>query len=466
MEGRAPRTLFESDFLLLVDDELRTGALRFRTDPDGPFLAEPRPGRGPPLARLDRLLDACNRVTRRDELDEDLRLLIGPGSSLGAARPKAAIRDRDGALAIAKFPHADDDRDIVLWEAVALELADRAGIAVPDWRIERVAGRRVLVVRRFDRRGGSRVPFLSAMSMLGAADNERLSYLEIADALRSHGAAPRRDLQELWRRVVFSVLVSNTDDHLRNHGFLYERDKGWRLSPAFDLNPAPTDERARVLATNIDEHDGTASLDLALGTATYYGLDPGDAGRIAGEVGRAVGGWREVAGEMGATRRESDRMESAFSHEDLEGGARVGLGPPGPPSHPSSAFCGRANALLQRIERQHRTPHPAGKSPYPRQRPQVPQLLRELGTIRGQPLGEGVPQIADRADFLPRHQRGEHRGSRLRDGAAAAVEARLGDETVPRPVPRFSPCPPQKGLWAWPLVAGGSRGPRLRGRRK
>ena len=213
MEGRAPRTLLESDFLLLVDDELRAGALRFRTDPDGPFLAEPRPGRVPPLVGLGRLLDACDRVTRRDELDEDLRLLIGPGSSLGGARPKAAIRDRDGALAIAKFPH---------------------------------------------------------------------------------------------------------------HGFLYERDKGWRLSPAFDLNPAPTDERARVLATNIDEHDGTASLDLALGTATYYGLDPGDAGRVAGEVGRAVGGWREVAGEMGATRRESDRMESAFSHEDLEGAQGLG----------------------------------------------------------------------------------------------------------------------------------------------
>ena len=222
-------------------------------------------------------------------------------------------------MAIAKFPHADDDRDIVLWEAVALELADRAGMAAPGWRIERVAGRRVLVVRRFDRRGGSRVPFLSAMSMLGAADNERRSYLEIADAVRSHGAAPRRDLTELWRRVVFSVLVSNTDDHLRNHGFLYERGHGWRLSPAFDLNPAPTDERARVLATNIDEHDGTASLDLALGTAAYYGLGPGDAGRVAGEVGRAVGGWRETAAQMGATRRESDRMESAFSHEDLEG---------------------------------------------------------------------------------------------------------------------------------------------------
>lgn len=324
MERRAPRTLLESDFLLLVDDELRVGALRFQADRDGPFMAEPRPERVPPLVELGRLLSACNRVTRRDELDEDLRLLIGPGSSLGGARPKAAIRDRDGGLAIAKFPHANDDRDVVLWEAVALALAERAGISVSDWRVERVGGRRILVLRRFDRVGGWRVPFLSAMSMLGAADNERRSYLEIADALRSHGATPREDLEELWRRVVFSVLVSNTDDHLRNHGFLYERGLGWRLSPAFDLNPTPTDERARVLATIIDEHDGTASLDLALATAGYYGLGAGEARRIAGEVGGAVGGWREVAAEMGASRRESDRMESAFLHEDLEGA--VGLG--------------------------------------------------------------------------------------------------------------------------------------------
>ena len=158
---------------------------------------------------------------------------------------------------------------------------------------------------------------------LGAADDERRSYLEIADALRSHGAAPRKDLEELWRRVVFSVLVSNTDDHLRNHGFLHERGLGWRLSPAFDLNPTPTDERARVLATNIDEHDGTASLELALATAGYYGIGPRGARRIAGEVGAAVGDWREVARGMGATRREADRMESAFAHEDLEGALRL-----------------------------------------------------------------------------------------------------------------------------------------------
>ena len=160
--------------------------------------------------------------------------------------------------------------------------------------------------------------------MLGAGDDERRSYLEIADVLRAHGAAPRKDLGELWRRVVFNVLVSNTDDHLRNHGFLLEGGGGWRLSPAYDLNPTPTDERPRVLTTHIDEHDDTASLELALGTAGYHGLGVRDAERIAGEVGSAVAVWREVAMRMGATRKEADRMESAFAHEDLEGA--LGLG--------------------------------------------------------------------------------------------------------------------------------------------
>ena len=318
LEGRTPRTLFESDFLLLVDDELRVGALRFQTGPDGPFLAKPRPEGVPPLVELGRLLAACDRIARREELARDLRLLLAPGSSLGGSRPKAAVRDRDGALAIAKFPSPQDDRDIVLWEGVALALADRAGIAVPEWRLEWVAGRRVLVVRRFDRVQGRRIPFLSALGMLGAADNETRSYLELADALRAHGAAPRTDLPDLWRRVVFSVLISNTDDHLRNHGFLHGRAAGWRLSPAYDLNPTPTDERPRVLSTHIDEHDGTASLDLALATAGYYGLSARDAKRIAGEVGRAVAEWRATARQMGASRASADRMESAFVHEDLE----------------------------------------------------------------------------------------------------------------------------------------------------
>ena len=324
LEGRTPRTLFESDFLLLVDDEIRLSALRFSSSHGGPFLAEPGSGRVPPLMGLGRLLAASTRVTCREEGDDDLQLLIGPGSSLGGARPKAAVRDRDGGLAIGKFPHREDDRDIVLWEGVTLSLAGRAGIEVPHWRIEHVAGRRVLIVRRFDRNGDRRVPFLSAMSMLGARDNESRSYLEIADAIRSHGAAPKRDLADLWRRVVFNVLVSNTDDHLRNHGFLHDDDLGWRLSPAYDLNPAPTDIRPRVLATNIDGHDGTASLDRVLATAEYYGIGTSQARRIASEVGAAVAKWREAADRLGATVREVERMESAFLHEDVRKAVQVG----------------------------------------------------------------------------------------------------------------------------------------------
>ena len=316
-EGRAPRTLFESDFLLRVDDELRTGALRFSTQHDGPFLAEPGTRRIPPLVDLGRLLAASMRVTRQEEGDDDLRLLLGPGTALGGARPKAAVRDTDGGLAIAKFPHAADQYDVVLWEGVALSLARRAGIEVPDGRLEQVAGQRVLIVRRFDRAGVRRVPFLSAMSMLGADDREPRSYLEIADALRRHGAAAKPGLAELWRRVAFSILVSNTDDHLRNHGFLYDDGEGWRLSPAYDLNPTPTQIRPRVLRTHIDEYDGTASLERALATAEYYGLDLERARRIAAEAGRAVSGWRVEARSLGASSRDIARMESAFEHEDL-----------------------------------------------------------------------------------------------------------------------------------------------------
>ena len=323
-EGRTPRALFESDYLLRVDDEVRVGALRFSLGGDGPFLAEPGERRVPPLVELEPLLAAATRVTRREERDEDLRLLIRPGASLGGARPKAAVRDGAHGLAIAKFPGARDDYDLVLWEGVALELAARAGIDVAAWRFEQVAGRRVLLVRRFDREAGRRVPFLSAMSMLGADDRESRSYLEIADALRRHGLAARRDLTELWRRVVFNVLISNTDDHLRNHGFLYEDGQGWRLSPAYDLNPTPADIRPRVLQTYIDEYDGAASVDRALATAGYYGLDLDDAKRIVGEVGWAVSAWRGTAEGLGASRREIMRMESAFEHEDLEEATRCG----------------------------------------------------------------------------------------------------------------------------------------------
>lgn len=315
-EGQTPRTLFEADFLLLVDDVARQGALRFKAEPDGLFLAPENGMRIPPLIELPRLLSAAERVANEEEDDEDLRLLIVPGSSLGGARPKASVRDHDGHLALAKFPDKQDDINVVLWEGVALALAEKAGIAVPEWRIEAIGGKPVILIRRFDRAGGQRIPFLSAMSMLGANDNEQHSYLEIADALRQYGAATKDDLAQLWRRIVFSVLISNTDDHLRNHGFLYGSHEGWRLSPAYDLNPVPVDIRPRVLSTAIDMDDPTASIELALGTADYYGLKQEDAKDIARQVARAVANWRGEAEKLGVSMREIGRMASAFEHED------------------------------------------------------------------------------------------------------------------------------------------------------
>ncbi len=321
-EGRAPRTLSEADVLLMVDDEARTGALRFSTDPTGPFLAAPGRTRIPPLVELPRLLAAAQCVTGDTEGEDDLRLLLGPGSSLGGARPKASVRDTDGRLAIAKFPHVRDDLNVVLWETVALGLAEASGIDVPQRRCETIAGRNVLIVRRFDRRAGHRLPFLSAMSMLGANERESRSYPEIADALRRHGARPKPDLQQLWRRILFNVLISNVDDHLRNHGFLYQDHRGWRLSPAYDLNPVPVDIRPRVLSTCIDDDDPAASVELALGTAGFYGLELNGAKVIAREVATAVTRWREVARGLGAARRDVDRMASAFEHPDLDTAGR------------------------------------------------------------------------------------------------------------------------------------------------
>ena len=318
-EGTVPRTLREIDYLLMVDDEAREGALRFSDREGAPFLAEPEPIKIPPLIELPLLLFAVEHVLNDTDSDEDLRLLLAPGSSLGGARPKASVRDRDGHLAIAKFPNKGDEVDAVVWEAVALTLAAKAGIAVPAWRLETVGDKSVLLLRRFDREQGIRIPFVSAMSMLDARDNEARSYLEFVDILRQHGAAPKEDMHALWRRIVFSILISNTDDHLRNHGFLWAGPAGWRLSPAYDLNPVPIDIKPRVLTTAIDLDDGTASLKLALDVASYFELGSREAAaQIAAEVGKAVATWRKVAAKLGLTAAEIDRMASAFEHEDLK----------------------------------------------------------------------------------------------------------------------------------------------------
>jgi serine/threonine-protein kinase HipA len=315
-EKHAPRTLLEVDYLLGVSDISRQGALRFAEHEGGPFLATGVDV--PPLIQLPALLTAAMRLSADDGgSDDDLRLLLAPGSSLGGARPKASIIDRDGQLAVAKFPQHGDLLRVPLWEAVALTLASQAKIQTPEWRVEKVLDRHALVLRRFDRRGNARIPFLSAMSLLNAADHELHSYMEIADALRQHGAKADEDCVQLWRRIVFSILISNTDDHLRNHGVLYEAS-GWRLAPAYDLNPMPVDIKPRILTTAIDEADGTASLDLAFEVAQHFGVKSDRAKTIASEVGAAVTRWRETATGIGVNKKEIERMASAFEHEELD----------------------------------------------------------------------------------------------------------------------------------------------------
>ena len=328
-EGRTPRTLFAMDFLTCVDDEARLGALRLRESGGSAFLAAGGP-RIPPLLELPRLLAATTRIVAEKESEADLKLLLAPGTSLGGARPKASVRDKDGHLLIAKFPRPDDEWPVTRWEGVALALAHAARVEVPTWRIAQVQRKPVLVLRRFDRRGeagSDRVPFQSALTALAASDHEVHSYVEIAEALRKEGADVERDLQQLWRRMVFNILVSNTDDHLRNHGFLRER-RGWRLAPAFDLNPVPVDVRPRVHALTIAEAGGSSSLDEALTAGPAFGIAKvEDARDIAAEVGRAVSGWREMASTQGIQPREIERMASAFEHDDLRAALRA-VSPP------------------------------------------------------------------------------------------------------------------------------------------
>ena len=311
-----PRALTEADYLLGSDDETRQGAIRFTEGRGGTYLAPPGPRRVPPLVELPRLLGAARRVdSATDDDDDDLQLLLAAGPSLGGARPKASVRDRDGALAIAKFPRGRDKWDVMRWEAVALSLAERADVSAAPSRLEDVAGRAVLVLRRFDREADRRIPFVSAMTLLGARDRERRSYQEIAEAIRRHGVQPKADLAELWRRIVFTVLISNHDDHLRNHGFL-RVPGGWRLSPAYDLNPTPAEEGGRYLTTAITGDDTRASLDLAFETARYYGISLPRAREIAAEVASVVGRWRDAATCVGISRPEQNRMASAFDHPD------------------------------------------------------------------------------------------------------------------------------------------------------
>jgi len=293
------RVLSEIDYLLAITDQTRIGALRYKRDNQDSFDHDIGHYRVPPLIQLPALINSADAVQSNTETAEDLKLLLNEGSPLGGARPKSAVMDNDGTLAIAKFPKLDDDRSITHGEVLAMTLAAKAGLNVAAARVQDVAGRSVALITRFDRRDGQRVPFLSAMSLLGLNDGDEATYTDIAECIRMYSSEPTADLHELWRRIVFSVLIGNLDDHLRNHGFLYDRDNQWRLSPAYDLNPVPLMEKARELTTWISEEGPDANLDIARRAAPFFALKEDRADAIIVEVSTALKGWQNTARQLG-----------------------------------------------------------------------------------------------------------------------------------------------------------------------
>ncbi len=306
------RTLSEIDYLLAITDRTRIGALRYKREGKDTFEHNIGHYRVPPLIQLPALINAADAVQMNTETAEDLRLLLNQGSPLGGARPKSVVEDADGSLAIAKFPKPDDDRGIPQGEVLAMTLARKAGITVADARLQDVAGRPVALIKRFDRHGDRRIPFLSAMSLLGLNDGDEATYIDIAQSIRMYSSAPTEDLHELWRRVVFNVLTSNLDDHLRNHGFLYDQQDKWRLSPAYDLNPVPIEEKARELTTWISEEGPEADLDIARNAAPYFALKNDQAEAIILEVMLALKGWQNTALQLRMSAMDIAAYSSAF----------------------------------------------------------------------------------------------------------------------------------------------------------
>lgn len=327
-ERRAPNTLLQSDFLLGVHDEQRMGGLRFKEDPDGVFLSNHDGNNAPPWTRLRELENAAWQFQSDDaaenpEFREWLNLLMAPGSSIGGARPKAGVCDETDNLWIAKFPGRNDEINKGAWEILTHTLAVNAGLEIADARAEQF-GRphHTFLTKRFDRvvvdGQRQRRHFASAMTMLGYSDGaghaDGASYLEIVEFLTKNGADVDVDLPELWRRIVFSICVSNTDDHLRNHGFLLT-ETGWKLSPAYDINPEPT---GTGLHLNISEDDSALDLDLARSVAEFFRLDEGQAEAIIDQVREAVSNWRAVACDTGIPRGEQETMAPAFRVAEVQ----------------------------------------------------------------------------------------------------------------------------------------------------
>ena len=316
-EGRKPSKLYDSDYLLGVYDETRMGGIRFKANQEGPFLSDDKETAAPPWATL-RTLEEASRNFENDETgltEKWLNQLIKPGSSLGGARPKANVVDTKNQLWIAKFPSKNDESDTGAWEMVAHDIAALCGLNVPEAKLEKFSSLgSTFLIKRFDRMGSKRVHFASAMTLLGKTDGasaaDGSSYLDIAAFIKSYGAQPKKDLGELWKRIVFNMAVTNTDDHLRNHAFILT-DKGWILSPLYDVNPVPYGDE---LSLNVDEEDNSISIDLAVQTAVRFGISESDAEAQAEEILKIVrDNWEKKAAGYGLTRRQIEEMRPAFS---------------------------------------------------------------------------------------------------------------------------------------------------------
>lgn len=318
--------LDDLDFLLAVDDISRVGALRFQ-DESGRFCRAHEPGERttPPLIELGALLAASRAVETNTETSADLACLRGRGTSLGGLRPKCSVRDDDGRLSIGKFPSVQDQRAVTKGEVLALRLAKRAGITAAEARLVDSDGVAVALIQRFDRTETGRIMYVSAATMLGADTTMagEHAYTEIVDAIRTHGSSSQEDIEELFRRIAFSILITNVDDHLQNHGFLHVDHGLWRLAPAFDVNPFP--DRVRELKTWISEETGpAASIEALMSVAPYFRLDQKHARRIVGEVETAVARWRDDGRALGMSAAELDQFEDAFEHEDRELARKLG----------------------------------------------------------------------------------------------------------------------------------------------
>lgn len=317
--GEKAKTLYEIDYLLGVYDESRMGALRFKTELDGPFLDDDDQNPTPPWSSLGDLQKAVEQLesdTQNEETKQWLAVLIAPGSSLGGARPKANILGKEKSLWIAKFPSKTDTVDKAAWEYLAYKLAIASGIEMANSKIQKISDSyHTFLTKRFDREDGGRIHFASAMTMTGNNEetlkNQTASYLDIVDFIENYGTNVKANLHQLWRRIVFNITISNTDDHLRNHGFILN-EKGWELSPAYDLNPSIEKDG---LALNIDMDDNALDFGLAKSVGEFFRLSGDEMDAIINEVLTVVRDWKTLAKGIGISNKEISLMESAFNIE-------------------------------------------------------------------------------------------------------------------------------------------------------